>query len=275
MKHRCQNHLPPLPKQTISAKAFGIGAIALSVLAAPIHPIAAALPLLLFLILCFTAPFVPGFSFFLPIICRGPSDKQVVALTFDDGPNPLSTPELLALLARHRVRATFFVNGHRVVQFPDLIRQIVSQGHTIGNHTYSHDNLIMLKSAQKLKGEIEKTQQVLHDLGVRPLAFRPPVGVTSPRLGPVLEQVGMYTVNFSCRAGDRGNRRIHDLSDKILGKLHSGDIILLHDIPPRNDGTLEEWLKQVDGIMSGIKKKNLGVVPLAELIGRPVMEMLF
>jgi peptidoglycan/xylan/chitin deacetylase (PgdA/CDA1 family) len=271
MKHGCHNPLPPLPRQTVSAKVFGIGAIGLSVLVAPIHPWAAVFPLLLFLVLCFTAPLIPSFGFFLPIICRGPSEKQAVALTFDDGPHPISTPDVLALLASRGVKATFFVNGRRVEQFPDLIRRIVSQGHTIGNHTYSHDNLIMLKSTRALKNEIEKTQQVLHDLGVRPLTFRPPVGVTNPKLGPVLEQAGMYTVNFSCRAGDRGNRRIHDISDRILGKLRSGDIIMLHDTPPRNGGTIEEWLGQVDSIMAGIKKKNLDIVPLAELIDRPVM----
>jgi peptidoglycan/xylan/chitin deacetylase (PgdA/CDA1 family) len=271
MKHRSPNPPAPSSKQIVPAKALGIGAIGLSLLAALFHPLAAVLPLLLFLILCFTAPLLPGFSFFLPIICRGPSEKQAVALTFDDGPNPLSTPQLLDLLAGHRVTATFFVNGHRAKRFPDLIRRMVSRGHTIGNHTYSHDNLIMLKGAPSLKREIEKTQHVLHDLGVYPLAFRPPVGVTSPKLGPVLEQVGMYAVNFSRRAGDRGNRRIHDLSDRILGKLRAGDIIMLHDIPPRNGGTREEWLKEVDGTITGIRKKNLEIIPLADLIGRPVM----
>ncbi|MEJ2156683.1 MAG: polysaccharide deacetylase family protein [Desulfobacteraceae bacterium] len=271
MKHAPPHHFPYLPKGTVPAKAFGIGAIGLSLVAALIHPLLAALPLLLFLILCFTAPLLPGFSFFLPIISRGPSEKQAVALTFDDGPNPLSTPGLLALLSEYRVIATFFVNGHRAEQFPVLIRQIISQGHTIGNHTYSHDNLIMFKSTQKLKTEIEKTQQVLHDLDVFPLTFRPPVGVTNPRLKPVLEQLGLYTVNFSRRAGDRGNRRIHDLSNRILGRLRSGDVIMLHDIPPRNGGTQEAWLKEVERLIAGIQRKKLQIIPLAELIGRPVM----
>ena len=271
MKQRSPNHLPPPSKQIASARACGIGAIVLSLAAALLHPWAAVIPLLLFVVLCFTAPLLPRFSFFLPIISRGPSEKRAVALTFDDGPNPRSTPELLNLLERQRVRATFFVNGRRAEKFPDLIRQIASRGHTIGNHTYSHDNLIMFKSTQALKSEIEKTQLVLQELKVSPLTFRPPVGVTNPKLGPVLEQLGLYTVNFSRRAGDRGNRRIHDLAERILGKLRSGDIIMLHDIPPRNGGTGEEWLNQVDRLISGIRRKNLDVIPLSELIDRPVM----
>ena len=271
MKPRLPKYLPPVPKRITPAKAFGTGAIGLSLLAALVHPLAAVLPLLLFLILCFTAPLLPGFGFFLPVVSRGPSERLAVALSFDDGPNPASTPPLLDLLDRHGVRATFFVNGNRVEQYPELIRQIISKGHTVGNHTYAHDNLIMLKSARALKSEIEKTQRVLHDLGVHPLTFRPPVGVTSPKLGPVLEQVGMYAVNFSCRAGDRGNRRIADLADKILGKLRSGDIIMLHDTPPRNGGTRAEWLNEIDNLIAGIKKKNLNVIQLADLIDLPVM----
>jgi len=129
----------------------------------------------------------------------------------------------------------------------------------------------MFKSAQALKWEIEETQRVLQNQGIHPLTFRPPVGVTSPKLGPVLEEVGMVTVNFSRRAGDRGNRRIHDLSNRILGKLHPGDIIMLHDTPPRSGNTQEAWLEEVDRLIKGIRKKNLSVVPLSELIDRPVM----
>ncbi len=271
MKHQPQCHLPPPPKQVISAKTTGMAAIGIAVLAALVHPLASVVPLLFYVILCFTAPLLPGFSFFLPIISRGPSHKQAVALTFDDGPNPASTTPLLDLLDRHGVRATFFVNGHRAAQFPQLIRQMTTGGHTIGNHTYTHDNLIMFKSTQALHSEIERTQHALQALSVHPLTFRPPVGVTSPRLGPVLKQMGMYTVNFSCRAGDRGNRRIHDLSDRILGKLRSGDIIMLHDIPPRKSQTPEAWLRQVDRLLTGIRKRDLRIVPLSDLIDRPVM----
>ncbi len=271
MNRRPQTRLPPLPKQTFSAKTVGVIAIVLSMLAALIHPLASVIPLSLFVILCFTAPLLPGFSFFLPIVSRGSSKKQSVALTFDDGPNPISTPPLLDLLTRHGVSATFFVNGHRAEQFPDLIRRIISHGHTIGNHTYTHDNLIMFKRALSLKSEIEKTQRVLRIQKVHPLTFRPPVGVTSPRLGPVLEQMGMYTVNFSRRAGDRGNRRIDNLSGRILGKLRSGDIIMLHDTPPRNGNTLKAWLAEIDHLLVGIRKKKLKVIPLSELIDRPVM----
>ncbi len=253
--------------------AFRIGmvAMALSLLALPFSTILAALPLLCFLLLCFTAPFLPAFSFFLPIVSRGHSDTGAVALTFDDGPDPESTTKLLPLLSKYEVTATFYVTGRRAEKYPLLIRQMVADGHTIGNHTYSHNNFIMFKRSAVLKEEIQKAQEVLHRLGVFPLTFRPPVGVTSPKLNKVLMQLKMYVVNFSRRAGDRGNRQITRLSYKILKNLRPGDIIMLHDIPVRQKNKDQHWLDEVERLIKGIAAMNLKVVPLETLIDRPVM----
>jgi peptidoglycan/xylan/chitin deacetylase (PgdA/CDA1 family) len=271
MKSRNNQSQGRLSKRTSPAHCIGISAMVLSLLMAPFSYKLAAMPLVFFVVLCFAAPFLPGFSFYLPIISRCPSDKQAVAMTFDDGPDPASTPDIFNLLAKYRVSATFYVNGHRAERYPHLIREIVSQGHTIGNHTYSHDNFIMLKSADALKKEIQKAQRVLCRLGVFPYTFRPPVGITNPRLNNVLNQLDMYTVNFSRRAGDWGNRQIDHLSKKILQKLRSGDIIMLHDIPLHNEKMKRHWLAEIDHILAGIKEAKLSILPLAELIDRPIM----
>ncbi len=261
--HRLKN-LPP-------AAHIGLGAICISLLTAVFSPLLAAVPLLIFIIVCVAASLMPTSSFFLPVVSRGLPEKGAVALTFDDGPDPASTPELLALLSRYGARATFYVNGRRAEQFPELIHKILSQGHTIGNHSYSHDNFIMLKGSAALKEEIEKTQHVLHRLGVLPHTFRPPVGVTNPRLKTILDQLDMYAVNFSRRAGDRGNRQVSTLSRKILKKLRSGDIIMLHDIWPKDQQKARHWLMEIDRILSGIQDQHLKILPLATLIDRPVM----
>jgi peptidoglycan/xylan/chitin deacetylase (PgdA/CDA1 family) len=253
------------------AHVAGLGALMIALLAAPFSLALAALPLALFVGLCFTAPFLPGIGFFLEVVSRGRPEKQGVALTFDDGPDPVSTPALLELLARYNVQATFYVTGRRAEQFPQLIRRIVSRGHAIGNHSYTHDNFIMFQSTGALRAEIEKTQEVLHGIGVFPYTFRPPVGVTNPKLGRVLQQLGMYVVNFSRRAGDRGNRRIGHLSKTILKSVQAGDIIMLHDIAPRNNNTVESWLHQVERILAGISARGLKILPLASLIDRAVM----
>ena len=258
-------------RKTTPAQKVGLLAFLLAGVLGFIDYRLAAVPLSVFVLLCAIAPLLPGVGFFLPVISRGRPGKKAVALTFDDGPNPLSTPELLDLLSRRRVYATFFVNGDKSARLPEMIREILDRGHTLGNHTYRHDNFIMLKRSRTLLNEIVKTQQVLEAFGITPLAFRPPVGVTSPRLGKVLRETGMFVVNFSRRAGDRGNRRVNHISGRILKHLRDGDIIMLHDTPPRGGNTREEWHREVDRLLSGIEERGLRVVPLSALIGRPVM----
>jgi peptidoglycan/xylan/chitin deacetylase (PgdA/CDA1 family) len=134
-----------------------------------------AAPLVLFLVACFITPFLPRFSFFLPIISRGRKDLRAVALTFDDGPDPATTQALLDLLAKYATPATFFVTGLNASAHPDLIRLILSRGHSIGNHSYHHSPLLMLKSGETLRKEITSAQSVLREFDITPLAFRPPV----------------------------------------------------------------------------------------------------
>jgi peptidoglycan-N-acetylglucosamine deacetylase len=237
-----------------------------------IRPALVVAPLGVFVLLCLVAPFLPGVGFFLPVISRRKTGRRAVALTFDDGPDPDVTPRLLELLRRHGVPATFFVAGARAERHPGLIREILSRGHTLGNHSYHHDPLLMLRSRAKLSEEVARTQDLLSAFAVRPLAFRPPVGITNPRLPGVLTELGMYCVTFSCRAFDRGNRRIAGLAAIILKKVRPGDILLLHDVAPKDEEGIEGWLTEMEGIASGLKMQGYEILPLPELIGRPVME---
>lgn len=230
----------------------------------------APLPLLAFLLACTIAPFLPRLGFFLPIVGRGKPGEKGVALTFDDGPDPEVTPLLLDLLDLHSVSATFFVTGERAARHPSIIRDILSRGHAIGNHSYHHFPFLMLKGIRTLRREIESTQSLLAGFGVVPLAFRPPVGITNPLLRRVLLEQGMYCVNYSCRAIDIGNRRIGHLSEKVLKTVSPGDIVALHDVAPRHAGT-ERLMAEFDALLRGLKEKGPEVVPLDRLIGRKVM----
>ncbi|MCW5210753.1 polysaccharide deacetylase family protein, partial [Desulfobulbus sp. N3] len=213
------------------AEKIGIIALLAALLCAFFFPVLIPLPLLSFLLLCFFAPFLPGSSFFLPIISRSSPGIEGVVLTFDDGPSPASTPALLALLACYRLPATFFVVGKKAARHPELIEQILAAGHSIGNHSWDHDYFLMLRSTKRIQQDLHNTQEVLARRGLRPLLFRPPVGITGPRLKNVLEEEGLIAVNYSCRALDRGNRNIAGLSEKIISRLRPGDIIMLHDLP--------------------------------------------
>ncbi len=230
----------------------------------------AALPLIAFLLPCSIAPFLPGLGFYLPIVSRGRAGEQGVALTFDDGPNPETTPRLLDLLDRHRVCATFFVTGEMAARHPGIIRDILSRGHAIGNHSFSHMPFLMLKGMRTLRREVKAAQTVLGLFGVVPRAFRPPVGITNPHLGPVLHDLGMYCVNFSSRAADLGNRWVTGLSSRVLKDISPGEIILLHDVaPPRATPAL--LLAEFEVLICGLEAKQLAIVPLSRLIGREIM----
>jgi peptidoglycan/xylan/chitin deacetylase (PgdA/CDA1 family) len=270
----------------------GIAAFAASVLLLVVAgPAWSALPLAGFVLLCLVAPFLTGTGFFLPVVSRGDPSGGRVALTIDDGPDPEATPLVLDLLARHGVAATFFVLGRNAAAHPGLIARILASGHTLGNHTFTHDPLIMLRSARRLEEEILGTQAVLARHGARPLVFRPPAGILGPRLGPVLSEWGMTAVTFNRRALDRGNRRMDGLASRILARIRPGDIVMIHDLtPPPGKGApsappglagagsaspVPEALAclagEIDALLRGIKARGLTVVPLAELIGRPVM----
>ena len=114
-------------------------------------------------------------------------------------------------------------------------------------------------------------QTLLKRFGISPVAFRPPVGITNPKLANVLSSQGLTCVTFTCRAFDCGNRCISGMSGKILRKVKPDDIILFHDVRPKGAVGAEGFLCEIDLILRGLSNKGLQVVPLAELQGRPVM----
>lgn len=253
------------------AHLFALATFQLYALLLIFVPAWAPLPLLVFVFVCVTTPFLPGCSYYLPVISKGRKGTKAVALTFDDGPSPEVTPRLLDLLAKHAVTATFFVTGVNAKRHPELIRAILAHGHTLGNHTFNHSPFLMLKSSQTLRREVEAAQTLLRQFGVVPLAFRPPVGITAPSLWRVLQDQGMFCVNFSCRAGDMGNRRIRNLAAKMLKKVRPGDIVMFHDVPPPR-GDTDCLIREFETFLVGLKAKNLAVQPLAQLIGKEIME---
>lgn len=252
------------------AHLAGAAALVTAALLAFIDLRLSAIPLALFLFTCFAAPFFPRNGFYLPVIHKGERSRHAVALTFDDGPDPATTPPLLDLLAKKGVAAAFFLVGSKAEAHPNLVQRIIEEGHEIGNHSYRHDPLLMLRGTMRLRKEILRAREALARLGVLTFAFRPPVGITSPRLGRPLIEAGSHCVNFSRRALDAGNRCITGLARKITGPVQPGDIILLHDTAPPGDFDQDLWLDEASRVVDGIREKDLGIIPLSELTGRPV-----
>lgn len=264
------------PARLAVSDLVGLGALQLAILLVFVDWRLALIPLALYVAITLAAPFWPRVSYFLPILTHGPRDGDQVALTFDDGPHPETTPRLLALLAERGLKATFFVVGRQCEAHPELLAQILEQGHDVGNHTYSHDVLFALRSKKQVRAEIQRCQQVLADQGVRTRAFRPPVSITNPRLWGALQAEDLHCVHWSVRARDRGNRRVQDLARRILGRIRGGDIALLHDCPPpgAGDAGVAQWLTQVEAILDGLPARELHPVSLSELLGMDVTQPL-
>ncbi len=187
----------------------------------------------------FYASFCIGSGVYLKALCRGRGGERTIALTFDDGPDERMTPQVLDVLARHGIRATFFLVGERAERCPELVRRIVAEGHTVGNHTFTHSGLFPLRGSVRMAAELEQTRRLLQTLtGGSVRLFRPPFGVTNPRVARVVRAGGYTTVGWSVRSFDTVARTPrHKVLARVVGRLHPGAVVLLHD---RCEGA--DWL---------------------------------
>jgi peptidoglycan-N-acetylglucosamine deacetylase len=165
-----------------------------------------------------------------PALVRGPASFRNVALTFDDGPAEPFTQQILDILRQYRVHATFFCCGKNAERLPDVVRRIQGEGHTLGNHTYSHP-LLYLKGRSLIRAEIDRTQEAIERLTARaPVVFRPPYGVRWFGLFPLLRERRLTDVQWSDTGYDWISRHgPAEIARKALAKLTGGAIILLHD----------------------------------------------
>lgn len=157
------------------------------------------------------------------------TEEKVVALTYDDGPNPPYTEKLLEVLDRHQVKATFFVVGKEAEQYPDTLKAMIAQGHELGNHSYSHAALIW-KRPKFVWSEIQKTDQLLRNLGVtQPIQFRSPFGFKLFVLPYLLSKLGKTNILWNVDPRDFEATDSQPIVDHVLANVKPGSIILLHD----------------------------------------------
>jgi len=221
-------HLTPFHGFT-ALFTVAMGVVAVGVPPRFCAPLLAAAALLYALVLT-VGVFRPGLAFFLPTVARIAPGHGAVALTFDDGPDPSVTPAILRELARHGARATFFCVGQAVEKHPQLLREAVQAGHAIGNHTFHHRSTTNFMTARALHQEVVRTQNaVQRACGHTPRLFRSPMGLTNPRLGPVLRGTALTYTAWSVRSLDRRPRNVERVARRITRKLRDGTIVLLHD----------------------------------------------
>ncbi len=172
----------------------------------------------------------PRLRFFGPFRCRGDRSRNWVAITFDDGPDPRSTPQLLELLHHRRVPVTFFCVGRRVAEHPALAGQMFREGHMLENHSQTHSKGMNLFSLGHLESELRQTQAAIQQAtGVAPKFFRPPFGYSNPRVFRAARSVGLTVVGWTVRGFDTMDTDPDRIVKRIARKLRPGAIILLHD----------------------------------------------
>lgn len=174
------------------------------------------------------------------VVYRGRPGRRAVALTFDDGPEPLYTPLLLDTLERLGLRATFFLVGQRVEQYPYFARAIRLRGHEVAVHGYSHVSLARLP-APELRRELERARTAVElHAGVRPAYLRPPGGRYSSRAVQIASQLGLITVLWTDSPGDYGALDPEQLQARLLSRVYAGGILLLHQGTPNTLRALPE-----------------------------------
>lgn len=204
------------------------------------------------------------FQFFGEIIPRVNTSEKVVALTFDDGPTVTGTDQILSILAAQNVKATFFVIGAELENNLDQARKIVAAGHELGNHTYSHDRMLLV-TPSFVKQEIESTDQLIRDAGYQgEILFRPPYGKKLFALPYYLSKTGRKTITWDVEpeshpdidaSGDK-------IAEHVLSKTRPGSIIILHVMYPNR----RESMKAVPKIVEGLKAQGYSFKTMSELL---------
>ena len=160
---------------------------------------------------------------------RLPSDDRVVALTFDDGPNPHATPAILDALGAEAVAGTFFVLGRHADQWPAIVARAASEGHAIGNHGYHHRKLIW-RAPNYVREDITLGTTAIERAGAtRPRMFRAPHGQRNPWVTPIARSAGQRTVGWTLGVWDTALPGPTVIADRVLRGTRNGSIVLLHD----------------------------------------------
>lgn len=183
-----------------------------------------------------------------------------VALTFDDGPNPSTTPKILDILRQHGARATFFVAGENAVNNKKLLARAAAEGHEIGCHTYSHIKMTG-SSDEKIASEVSRTNAIIQAAtGRKPALMRPPYGATNARIvDKMFNEYGMYSVLWDVDTQDWRHPGVSVVIHRAVGNARPGSIILVHDIHAST-------LAAVSGIVTGLQARGFKLVTVSQLI---------
>ncbi|HLU51687.1 MAG TPA: polysaccharide deacetylase family protein [Flavobacteriaceae bacterium] len=182
-------------------------------------------------------------GFFIESFNRAiPSEEKKIALTFDDGPHP-ATLQVLDVLKKKGVKATFFCIGKNIEKHPDIFRKIIAEGHSVGNHSYSHSPFIGFFSSKKIEREIQQTDLLIQSFtNKKNNWYRPPFGVTNPHIASAIKRLEHRVIGWNVRSLDTIIADERKIVTRITSRLCPGSVVLLHDTSVKTANVLEQLL---------------------------------
>ena len=207
-------------------------------------------------------------------LSSGCSDRRQVALTFDDGPNPPYTQQVLDVLRAHNARATFFVEGEAAATHPDLVRRESALGMAVGSHSYAHSEDLVLRGSDSFKTDLKRAEAVLEGiLGYRPRLYRAPYGHTSDAMLRALHDAGYVSIGWDIDSEDWNDVPSDRIVENVLSQAHPGGIVLLHDGGigggnPDRTATVEALPR----IAEGLQQQGYDLVTVPDLTGVPAAQ---
>ncbi|MDD5544420.1 MAG: polysaccharide deacetylase family protein [Acidobacteriia bacterium] len=232
-----------------------------------ILPIALAVVFVALIIaLCLYASFSIRSSLYGKIHWRGNSDRKQIALTFDDGPHPKYTREILNILKQENVPATFFLVGKKVEAFPEVAQEIKAAGHELAFHGFTHRPLWM-KSRRMLEEEVNKSREVFRRvLGFEPQLFRPPYGVRGRSIMQTAQKLGWKTILWTRAGWDWTEISGAEVARRALRKPRAGGILLLHDSDgPSLEADRSRTVEALKIIIPNLKQQGFSFARVSEI----------
>ncbi len=213
-------------------------------------------------LLLFIAPGVMAEKSHSETIRHVKTSQKVVALTFDDGPSEPYTQQILTVLNKNHVKGTFFVLGGNAKEYPGIVKEIMKDGHELGNHSMYHDKM-KNRSVDKIYNDIKSVDTILKNLGYdKEIPFRAPFGITSDNLRVALEKLNKQQVLFTFLPQDWTNISAKQIHDNVMKELKPGLIITLHDGGKRRENTV----KATQMLIDTLKQQGYRMVTVSELL---------
>ena len=198
-------------------------------------------------------------NFFVNSFNKGNSSGRSITLTFDDGPHT-NTLQVLDVLKKYDVKATFFIIGKNIEGRESILQQIITEGHSIGNHSYEHSYWYSIKKIPDLIIDINKNNALLENItNKKTIWFRPPYGVTNPRIAGAIEQTNMQSIGWSIRSYDTVSKEIEPTFNRIIQQITTAEILLLHD-------HLDTTAQLLDKLIGYCINNNIAIISLENLL---------